>query len=277
MITNYVKMMCLSLIMTMRAMAQPQNQATEWLKGYPLEITYNKTSSIVFPTLIKSVDRGSRDVLVQKVKGIENVLQVKANRPNFPETNLTVITADGYLHQFTINYSDEPKSYRLEILGGDGGKKVIIFHTELTEAGMDQYAESIIQSKKSIRFLKEKKYNVCLALQGTYVKNNVMFFRLGIENTSNINYDIESLRFYIRDKAKLKRTASQEIEIKPLYVFGNVPTVEGDSSIEVVYIFEKFTIPDSKRLYMEMFEHKGGRHFNLLVKNRTIVKAQLLP
>src|SRR5258708_37621952 len=69
------------------------------VESHNVEITYNKTSSLIFPTIIKSVDRGSRDVIVQKAKGVGNVLQLKAGKENFPETNLTVITSDGTLHQ----------------------------------------------------------------------------------------------------------------------------------------------------------------------------------
>lgn len=46
---------------------------------------------------LKSVDRGSKDVLAQKAKGVESILQVKAAKTNFDETNLTVINADGKL------------------------------------------------------------------------------------------------------------------------------------------------------------------------------------
>ena len=49
------------------------------IEPYSLQIGINKTTNLIFPYEIKSVDRGSRDVLVQKAKGIENVLQVKAN------------------------------------------------------------------------------------------------------------------------------------------------------------------------------------------------------
>ena len=90
--------------------------AQSTFESHALEITYNKTSSVIFPAVIKSVDKGSRDVLAQKAKGVENVLQLKAARENFPETNLTVITADGTLHQFTVNYSRQPKSLSVDLI-----------------------------------------------------------------------------------------------------------------------------------------------------------------
>src|SRR5690349_24921209 len=38
------------------------------------------STSLIFKNSIKSVDRGSQDILAQKAKDVENVLQVKADR-----------------------------------------------------------------------------------------------------------------------------------------------------------------------------------------------------
>src|SRR5688500_828142 len=89
-----------------------------------LEIAYNKTTSLVFPAIIKSVDRGSRDLLAQKAKGVENILQLKAARHGFPNTNLTVITSDGKLHEFTVAYSKAPGSLVISVVGGDNDQPV---------------------------------------------------------------------------------------------------------------------------------------------------------
>lgn len=53
------------------------------IKPYHLAVTYNKTTNLVFPYAIKSVDRGSKDILVQKAKDVENILQVKAGQKRF--------------------------------------------------------------------------------------------------------------------------------------------------------------------------------------------------
>lgn len=268
--------MGLLLLMVIELRSQPGEPEPE-IKSIPMEITFNKTSSLVFPHAIKSVDRGSKDILVQKAKGVSNILQVKAGRTHFPETNLTVITDDGKLHQFTLNYSEDPQAYTLEIRDVGKQSPALIFSKGVTETELDQAAESIIGTKKSVHFLNGKKYKMQLALEGVYVKNDILFFRIRIENKSNLTYDIESFRLYIRDKSKMKRTASQELEVKPVHTYGYTARVEDNSYATVIYACEKFTIPDAKLLTIEMTEHNGGRHFNLFVKNKTIVNARLLP
>lgn len=245
-----------------------------------VDVTFNKTSSIIFHAVIKSVDRGSRDVLVQKAKGVDNILQLKAARTNFPETNITVITADGMIHQFTVHYARQPD--QLVVMLNDyqnnelSEASRLIFETKMTELDMETYADQVSKNKSRIRFVHEGKYKINLALHGIYIRDNIFFYQFEISNRSNINYDVDFLRFYIQDKEKVKRTASQEVSVKPIYVFGNDKVVKGKSTEVVVYALDKFTIPDAKRLVIEMFEKNGGRNLNLAIKNKTIVNARLI-
>ncbi len=43
--------------------------ASSFVESYCLEVTDNKTTNLIFPSAIKSVDRGSKDILVQKASG----------------------------------------------------------------------------------------------------------------------------------------------------------------------------------------------------------------
>jgi conjugative transposon TraN protein len=267
----------LLLTIMMRAVGQPADRSEEIVKTYPLEITFNKTSSIIFPAVIKSVDRGSRDILAQKAKGVGNVLQLKAGRENFPETNVTVITADGILHQFNVNYSDQPKTLTTDMSNSinDHKSTQLLFQTAMTETDMEHSATDVVKTKRR-HIAKESQYKISLALNGVYIKDDVMFYRFRMVNQSNINYDIDFLKFYVHDKAKVKRTASQELEIKPLYIYGDDKVVKGKSSTDIVYALPKFTIPESKLLEVELFEGNGGRHLNLEVKSKRIDNARPL-
>lgn len=266
-------------LLTLCAVAQ-QTEPFRTMKSMPLEITFNKTSSIVFPAVITSVDRGSQDILTQKAKGVQNVLQLKAARMNFPETNLTVITADGTLHQFTILYAREPGSLSVnlsDVTTENASHPPVIFKSDLTESDMETHAANITNAKPAVKFKRVSKHKIHLLLKGVYILNNVMFYHMRIQNESNIDYDVDFLRFYIHDRANVKRTASQEVDVIPIYVYGNDKTITGKSTQDIVYAVEKFTIPEAKHLVVEMFEHNGGRNLNLFIRNKTIVNARPVP
>lgn len=265
------------LIISAGAQAQSMVPPFETVNIEPLHlaITYHKTTHLVFPYAVKSVDRGSRDVLVQKAKGVENILQVKAGTKGFEETNLTVITADGQLYSFLLDYSREPITINLEVGKYRQLNTPVARFSDAgdNEAIVRDVAEQVAVKKTSIRKIKDRRYEMGLRLTGLYIQEDVLYFQLELENNSNIHYDIEQFRMYIRDKKKAKRTASQELEQLPLRVTGNAKVIRGKSLQTVVFTVPKFTIPDKKYLSIELLERNGGRHLGLKVNNKAIVKA----
>jgi conjugative transposon TraN protein len=239
-----------------------------------IDITVNKTTSIVFGSNIVDGDKGSREVLVRRAKGVNNILQLKAGRPRFPETNLTVITADGKLHHFFVRYADHPSGFTFEVDNQTNDALPLNFQSELTDDEMSRYSESIVASGANKSLNRDAKFDMRLSLQGIYIAGNIMFYHLQISNKSNIAYHPDVLRFFIKDKKKAKRTASQEIAEQPIYVHGSSQVINGKSTVDLVYAIPKFTIPDAKLLNIELMEHRGGRHLKLEIKNKLIVKAK---
>jgi conjugative transposon TraN protein len=240
----------------------------------PLFITTNKTTSLIFPAAIRHVDRGTKDVLVQQVKEAENLLLVKAALPGFMETNLSVLTADGHLYSFDVSYDSLPLLlvYRLS---PPPVSEIIAFKDEaMNTARVEHYAKSLLSEKKTIHGVRNTIWDMQAGVNGIYIKENVMFFQLLLKNGSSIDYDIDFIRFYIRDMKRNRRTASQEVELKPLSIQGNTEMVKGNEDTRLVVAFEKFTIPEAKFLVIEVMEKNGGRHLTLRVHNNKILKAK---
>jgi conjugative transposon TraN protein len=238
-----------------------------------IDITFSKTTSIVFQYPIVNVDRGSDDVIAQKVKEVENTLQVKAARRNFPETNLTVITSDGKLHHFYVNYSDHPNQQTFcmdstSIVDFTSGANLMLYGRK---------ADRIMSNSVSGPVKRDGKFGMKFSLNGVYIDGGEIFYDITIRNKTNIRYDIQSMRFFIRDRKKVKRTAAQEVEILPSYVSANIDHVNGHGSLRLIYVLNKFTIPDAKNLVIELFEKNGGRTLKLRIDNQSIVKAKRLP
>jgi len=239
-----------------------------------IDITVNKTTSIVFASNIVDGDKGSREVLVRRAKGVNNILQLKASRPRFPETNLTVITADGKLHHFFVRYADHPSDFTFEADNQTNDALPLNFQSELTDEEMSRYSESIVASGSDKSLKHDAKFDMGLSLRSISIAGNIMFYHIRISNKSNIAYHPDVLRFFIKDKKKAKRTASQEIAEQPIYVHGSSKVINGKSTVDLVYAIPKFTIPDAKLLNIELMEHHGGRHLKLEIKNKLIVKAK---
>jgi len=229
-----------------------------------LTISKDKTTSLIFPFAIRHVDRGTKDVLVQQVQEADNILLVKAATEGFTETNLSVVTDDGSVYSFVVNFENKPSVWVYNL---PANKKQTVA----------TYANGILDNPATMHGIKDRSRGITVHVSGIYIKENVIYYQVQLINDSPIDYDIELLRFYIRDRKKGKRTASQENEVKPIYTAGNTTCVKAIDENMIVVALDKFTIPDAKYLAIEINERSGGRHLLLKVGNRKIIQAVPLP
>jgi conjugative transposon TraN protein len=253
--------------------------APSFIEPYPLEVTINKTTNLVFPFAIKSIDRGSPSILVQKAGYVDTILQLKAARQDFAETNLSVITTDGMLYSFLVRYSPTPLHLNYHFQGSTNTTSDAIAAKSVdatidNEADFLQNAKLIGGNKKFIHGVKSNQYKIQLQLEGVYIKNGNLYFQLHVKNQSNLPYPIEQFRFEVRDKKQGRRTSQQEIEISPVYRYGNSKSVDGNSASQCVFVFPAFTIANSKYFIITMSEKNGGRTLDIKVKDKHLLQAR---
>lgn len=223
-----------------------------------LQVCTDKTTSLVFPFPVHHVDRGTADVLVQETKG--NILFVKAKLENFAETNLTVVTEDGAVYVFDVVYDAAPINFTYYL-------------RPFKYATVASYADGILDNQPTMYGVKFKKLDMEASVAGIYIKNDILYLQLKLCNNGPINFDIDLLKFFIRDQRKSKRTAVQENEVIPLHVAGNTREVKANCTSTIVIALPKFTIPDAKLFIIQIFERNGGRHLCLKVRNSKLIQA----
>lgn len=256
---------------------------------YALEVTFNKTTHVIFPAAIRYVDLGSADLLAAKADGTENVLRVKAALRDFSrESNLSVITEDGAYYTFNVKYADEPQKLSVEMTDflHDGeavnrpNNALEIYMKELgSESPMlvRLIMKSIYKNdRREIKHIGCKRFGIQYLLKGIYSHNGLLYFHLQFKNSTNVPFDIDHLTFKIVDKKVAKRTAIQEQVIWPLRAHNNVQVIPGKSSERMVFTLPKFTIPDDKHLVVELYEKSGGRHQSFTIENADLVRARVI-
>ena len=252
-----------------------------------LEITYDKTVHVIFPAPVRYVDLGSPNLIAGKADGAENVIRVKATTRHFrQETNMSVITEDGNFYTFNVKYADEPLLLNVEMCDfiHDGesvnrpNNAMEIYLTELDNES-PRLVRVIMMSvhendKRRIRHIGSKRFGVQFLLKGMYTHSDLLYFHTQVKNTSHVPFDVDFITFKIVDKKVVKRTAMQEQVIYPLRAYNYVTRVNGRDSECTVFALPKFTIPDDKKLVVEMFEKQGGRHQRFEVVNEDLVRAE---
>ena len=254
-----------------------------------LEITYDKTVHVIFPSPIKYVDLGSTNLVAGKADGAENVIRVKAARKHFRnETNMSVITEDGNFYTFNVKYADEPVKLSVEMAdflhdGEAVNRPNNALDIYLQELGCESplLVKLIMQSiykndRREIKHIGCKRFGVQYLLKGIYVHNDLLYFHLQLKNSSNVPFNVDYLTFKITDKKVAKRTAIQEQVVWPVRAYNNVQVIGGKRTERMVFTLPKFTLADDKQLVVELHEQQGGRHQTFTVENADLVRARVI-
>lgn len=256
---------------------------------YGLEVTYDKTTHIIFPSAVRYVDLGSPNLVAGKADGAENVIRVKAVVKNFrDETNMSVITESGSFYTFNVKYADEPLLLNIEMKDfiHDGSKvnrpnnALDIYLKELGSESpkLVQLINKSIhkENKRHVKHIGSKAFGIQYLLRGIYTHNGLLYFHTQVRNQSNVPFEVDFVTFKIVDKKVMKRTAIQEQIIFPLRVYNYATLVAGNKDERTVFTFDKFTIPADKVLVVELNEKSGGRHQSFTVENEDIVRAKII-
>ena len=251
------------------------------LSAQKVLVTDHKMTNLVFPFAIRTGIKVSRDVLVQKVKGVENVIELKAARPHFAPTNLSVFGMDGRLYSFDLEYADNPPVLNFAVVSAPvvnlsvlypGRSLLLLTGLPADESTLAEDARTLAKEKgflhKSVRIEKMR-----LQVEGIYLKDSLLWFTLRINNRTQVPYYPEYVRLFTQDRTKAKRTAIQQAVVEPIYA-GVPDRIAGRSSEKFALGFPLFTVPRDKQLWLEVEERSGGRLLKLPIGYKTILKAR---
>ena len=257
------------------------------IPSYYIEVTFDKTVHLIFPSGVSYIDLGSSNIIAGKADGAENVVRVKAAVKGFKEeTNFSVITDEGSFYSFIVNYSENPEKLNIEMkdflhnekLGNQPENSIEVYLSELrneSPQAVQLAMEKIYKTnRKKVNHINSKQFGIEFQLRGIFSHNGLLLLHTEIRNTTDIPFDIDFLVFKIVDKKVAKRMAIQETVIQPVRAYNYLTSVKGKDAESTVFAFQKFTIPDKKQLVVELFEKNGGRHQQFVVKNGDLVKAQ---
>lgn len=261
------------------------------IKGaYVLGLSDHKTTHIIFPSKIKVFDAGSADVLAVVPEAAGNVLQAKSSEAKpFEQTNMTVLLEDGGFFSFLVHYDPNPPVLNLNVLNNMrmdrktsqdlGINQAYGFVYQAQNAPnvdeLSYFAKKTVNQKRFVKNVGATSLKVNARATALYVHGNSLYIQLTIENDSEIDYNLDFTKFYIRDKSVMKRVAQQEIELVPQMYFPEEVTVfKADSKYVVCYAIPLKTFTIDKVLDVEIYEKQGSRHLRFPIEADVFIKAK---
>ncbi|MDX3913926.1 MAG: conjugative transposon protein TraN [Pseudosphingobacterium sp.] len=255
------------------------------VEPYEMQVTFNKTSHLIFPAAIRYVDLGSEYLIAGKAEDAENVLRIKATAKDFTEeTNFSVITDDGRFYNFNVFYSAYPLTLNYDLLNmqkasnRENGNDVLFEELGSNSPSLAGLLMETIykKDKRIVKHIGAKSYGIQFLLKGIYVHNGKFYFHTELRNKSNVPFNIDFVNFKVVDKKVAKRTVMQEKPMTPLRMYKPLTEIAGNSTEQNVFLLDQFTITDDKVLVIEIFEKDGGRQQTLEIENSDLVHAKLI-
>ena len=253
---------------------------------YGLDVTFDKTVHLIFPSAIRYVDLGSQNIIAGKAEDAENVLRVKAAVKDFEtETNMSVICEDGSFYAFNVKYADEPEKLSVEmkdflspVEGRLPSNRADIYFKELGNESpvlVKLMMKSIYQNDKRVfKHIGAQMFGMKFLLRGLYAHNGLLYFHTRIDNMTNMPYSVDFITFKVVDKKVAKRTAIQERVLQPLRAYHQVNYIKGRHTEGSVFALEQFSLSEDKQLEVTLYEHNGGRTLTFYIEPQDLLLAQ---
>ena len=265
--------LALGLLVVLPGQAQNQVEGAGQFKENLPVIYVNKDISTHFvsPEKIEYVD-----ISVPDIAGdipLPNAVRVKPIKEG--ASGVLTITSERYMVQYLLMYTDDlSKVYSRYNIPYTDVKSYLSPESDMTRAQLHDYCYRMLLSKKKFYNVSCLKHGMRVTLNNIYTVDKYFFIDISLLNKTNIQYDIDNIRFFVEDKKMTKATTFQSIEIQPLLVS------QQDKSFKKkwrnIFVFDKFTYPEDKIFVIELAEKQlSGRVIRLEIEYSDLLNADI--
>lgn len=249
-----------------------------------LEISKGVSLHIVSPEPIQFVDLSTNNLTgdlpaenIARIKITENSVSDSTKigtKININDLGVITVVCQSFMAQYKVNYLNYKKEAvtNIQIQPEDMQPleypKMSFSNTELQKFSLD-----ILRKKEINNPIREvKSLKLTMQINNVYVVNDYIFLDMIFLNSSNLGYDIDALKFSVEDKKIYKATNNQSIALHPVYQLYNQKQFK--KSYRNIYVFKKFTYPNSKVMKIRLIEEQlSGRAIEMKVKYSDILNA----
>jgi len=251
-------------------------QTAPGTKKSDLPIVYlpdNLSVHFVSPEPIQYVDISSKNILGDLP--VKNILRIKYRTDSASADGVVTIVGEKFIAQYHIVHSPADGGAiqtDIDILPQD--MKPLDIGIGLSQPELKNYATQLL-AKKPEQLRKAKAYGLKATLNHVYTLGDYIFLDIGYENSTNLSYDLDELRFKIEDKKVTKATNVQSLEIKPDFTLFDIPSFK--KHYRNIFVFKKFTFPGNKLLNIQLDEKQlSGRVITLSIPYKDVLEADII-
>jgi hypothetical protein len=235
-------------------------------------VSQDKATALFFSGTVKILgSQSSKYVVTEKGNG---VLTIKAIAANFKTGSLSIQEQSSKkVYNIPVAYAYGRAGRRVGY-GTMSVRSLVNVRPEQTEQII---AQQLASGKRSDVATHEITGGIKAWVNKVSLAGNRIYLRLDLRNHSNLPYEIDFVRFYIRDRKTVNRTATHEEEIVPLYstLRSKTAVIKGHEVVKV-FAFKRFSLSDDEAMFVEVYERSGNRHLYLQIEPDDLDKIKLI-
>lgn len=230
-------------------------------------VSRDKTTALFFKSAVKIISKSTPDFDVDQKENA--LITIKALTTDFSPTIINVQEiSTAKIYHIPVEYSYGRAGRRIDV---DGATPTTVRVIKSAEYNYNAVASQLAAGKRKDVVDHEKTGGIKAWVAELSLAGNQIFFRLDIHNKSNLPYEIDFVRFYIRDLKTVARMATHEQEIVPLITTLHKKTSIGHKQeIAKVFGFHRFSLSEDQALNVELYERNGNRHLYLQIKQKDL-------
>lgn len=263
-----------------------------------IEVSYDRTTILIFPADIPDAESVDAGVGVQAViSGGYRLKLASKKSTGFRNTSLYVELATGQYYLFELTFNNDPNQLIHEISIDEATGTIHRDRNLLTQSLADpehvekenqtsheapqdlvNNALTIIDRSPNVTGIGVKQRKFVTWIESIFIRDNRVYVEMALSNESNIDYEINFIKFTIQNKKRgANKVAQQSPEVEPVYVYNeDVSTVAKQSRITKVMVFDRLVLSEKQYLLVEVYEKRGARHMKFKIDSEEIINAKLL-
>lgn len=266
-----------------------------------IEVSYDRTTILIFPSDIPDPESVDAGVGVQAVISGDYRLKLASKKSTgFRNTSLYVELKSGHYYLFELVFNNDPKKLIHEISfeeakgtihrndnshllptspSSDGDTGLSKVNNQDVSRDIINNTLTVIDRSPNVTGIGVKHRKFVTWIESLYIKDNMVYLEMVLSNESNMDYEINFIKFTINNKKRgSNKVAQQNPEVKPIYVYnGDISTIKKSSEITKVMVFDKLGLSEKQYLLIEIYEKLGSRNVTFKVDSDRIINAKLLP
>jgi conjugative transposon TraN protein len=232
----------------------------------------------ISPEPIQYVDISTKNIIGDIP--VKNVLRIKLRDSLKTGVDAIVtIVGESFIAQYRVVLADaitgRDTRTDIDILPSDT-RPLDIVGIGFSQPQLKTIALNLFCRKIDKSITQSKAFGIKGMVNHIYSAGDYFIIDLGLNNKTNLVYDIDSFRFKIDDKEVKKASNVQSVEIKPVYQLFDKPTFS--KYYRNIFVFKKMSFPGNKVLHIELSEKQiSGRVLSMNVSYKDLLNADTIP